>query len=67
MKGLARGSSASIACFVSLELSKIATVVATEKETKGTVRTDYKQVVHAISSGYDTAGTEKKPREGRLA
>src|ERR1700730_4093433 len=35
MKGLARGSSASIACFVSLELSKIATVVATEKETSG--------------------------------
>jgi hypothetical protein len=67
MKGLARGMSASTARFVSLEFSKIATVVATEKETKGTGRNDDKQVVREISRAYDTLGTGKKRRERREA
>jgi hypothetical protein len=66
MNGLSRGSNASIVRFVSLEFLKIATIVATEKESKGIARNDYKQVAQEISRAYDTAGTEKKPRERRL-
>jgi hypothetical protein len=65
MKGLARGSSASIARFVSLEFSKIATEIATEKESKGMSRNDDRHVAHENSRTYPPLGTGKTRRERR--
>jgi hypothetical protein len=66
MYGFARGSRASIARFVSLEFSKIATKIATKKETKGIARNEHKHRSHAISRDYDTVGTGKNAPERRL-